>query len=279
MQYKSIFTISFSVFTSIVFSQKVSVSEVNESRSTSDNSYNKKCEIVLKISGDEARKYKFVKIAKVTKAVDDQDLDLLNEEKTNSDYKEIDQEAKIEIEIKNPARKANTIKELSGELSLYNPSVTNGGIVKISGYQSKANTNLLPNNSPVQIIFLTKEFVAKYVKENKDKKEEELKKMPEIARKMAEGLISAFEGMFDRDNDSPNQAFFYINGDESKFVTLYFEDANGKKVERNGSSTNNGLMAYTYDEKPNPNWKLILNIETANSIKKLPFKILNIDLP
>jgi hypothetical protein len=279
MQYKSIVIISFSVFTSMLFSQKVSVSEINESRSTSDNSYNKKCEIVLKISGDEVRKYKFAKIAKVTKVLDDQNLDLLNEEKTSSDYKEIDQEAKIDIEIKNPARKANTIKELSGELCLYNPSVANGAIVKITDYQSKANTNLLPNNSPVQIVYLTKQFVEKYVKENKDKKEEELKKMPEVARKMAEGLISAFEGMFGMDNDNPNQAFFYISGDESKFITLYFEDINGKKVERNGSSTNNGLMAYTYDEKPNPNWKLILNIETAGSIKKLPFKILNIDLP
>ena len=45
-----------------VFSQKVSVSKIDESRSTSDSSFDNKCEIELKISGDEVRKYKFVKI-------------------------------------------------------------------------------------------------------------------------------------------------------------------------------------------------------------------------
>lgn len=261
-----------------VFSQKVSVNKIDESRSTSDGSFDNKCEIELKISGDEVRKYKFVKISKITKATDDQNLDLLKEDHNDFEYNEIDKDAKVEIETKIPARKATVIKELSGELSLYSPTETNGSIIKIANYQTKTNINLLPNSAGVQIMYLTKESLEKFAKEQKLKKEEELKKLPEIARKMAEGLMNAFEG-FSNSSDDPNEVTFYIDGDKTKLVDLYFEDANGKKIERNGRSQSNNIVSYSLEEKPNPTWKLILNIETVTSVKKVPFKLLNIDLP
>ena len=96
-----------------VFSQKISVSKIDESRSTSDSSFDNKCEIELKISGDEVRKYKFVKISKITKATDDQDLDLINEDHNDFEYKEIEENAKVEIETKIPARKAKVINDES----------------------------------------------------------------------------------------------------------------------------------------------------------------------
>jgi hypothetical protein len=279
MKTKLILTGLFIVFSATIYSQKVSVKEINEKRSTSDDSYGNKCEIELKVSGDEARKFKFVKISKVSKAIDDRDLDLLNEEQTEYNYLKLDKDSKIELELKIPSRKAAVIKELSGEITLYNPTESNGGLVKIENYQSKTNTNLLPKNSPVQVVYLTKEFLEKYIKANKDKKEEELKKMPEIARKMAEALLVAFDGLFGFDEDDGSQAYFYINGDSSKFVELYFEDLNGKKIEKNSSASNNGLFSYSFGEKLNPNWKLFLSIESVTSTKKVPFKLLDVELP
>lgn len=279
MNMKNNLTIAFLIITSTLLSQKISVKEINESRTTSDNSYNNKCEINLKISGDEVRKYKFVKISKISKATDDKGIDLINEENHSFDYVNIDQDSKITFELKVPSRKADVIKEIAGEICLYNPTELNGGIIKISNYQNKTNINLLPNNSTFQVVYLTKESYKKYVKDNKDKKEEELKKLPEIARKMVGGLVSAFEGMFGMDENDPNQVFFYINGEESKFVDAYFEDTNGKKIEHNGKTTSNNLISYSLSETPNPNWKLILNIESNNSIKKIPFLLTNIELP
>jgi hypothetical protein len=280
MNVKLLITSVFLLLTSVTFSQKISVSEINEKRSTSDNSFYNECEIELKISGDEVRKYKFVKIIKITKAIDDQGLDLINEDRTNFDYIKIDQTAKIKLETKVPSRKAKTIKELSGEVSLYNPNVANGSEIKIANYQSKTNVNLVPGKSDIQILYLTKESYAKYVKENKDKKAEELKKLPEAARQLAEGLVSAFDGLFSSDEtDDSNKVYFYVNGDKAKFVDLFFEDATGKKIERNGSMSNNNLFTYYFDEKPNPNWKLVINIETDKSTKKVPFKLMDIELP
>lgn len=280
MKIKLLSTSLFLLITSVSFSQKISVSEINEKRSTSDNSFSNECEIELKISGDEVRKYKFVKISKITKAIDDQGIDLLIEDKNNDDYSKIDQTAKIKVETKIPARKAKTIKELSGEVSLYDPSEVNGAEIKITNYQNKTNINLLPKNSGLEIIYLTKESYGKYVKENKDKKEEELKKLPEAARQLAQGLLGAFEGLFSSDDSADdNKIYFYVNGDKSKFVDLYFEDSTGKKIERNGSMRSDALFTYYFEEKPNPNWKLVINIETDKSIKKLPFKLIDIELP
>lgn len=280
MKTKLLITSFLLLLTSVTFSQKISVSEINEKRSTSDNSFYNECEIELKISGDEVRKYKFVKISKITKAIDDQGVDLINEDRTNFDYIKIDQTAKIKLETKVPSRRSKTIKELSGEVSLYNPNVTNGSEIKIANYQSKTNVNLVPGKSDIQILYLTKESYAKYVKENKDKKAEELKKLPEAARQLAEGLVGAFDGLFSSDdNDDSNKVYFYVNGDKTKFVDLFFEDATGKKIERNGSMSNNNLFTYYFVEKPNPNWKLVLNIETDKSTKKVPFKLMDIELP
>ena len=263
----------------MVYAQKVSIKEINECRTTSDESYNKKCEIKLKVSGDETRKFKFAKISNISKAIDDRGIDLIDEDKIENKYIEISEYAVLTFETKIPSRKADVIKEIAGEISLYNPTEQNGGIIKIPNYQNKTNVNLLPNNSQVQLLYLTKESIEKYVKENKAKKEEELKKMPEIARKMVEGLISGFEELFGEKRDDQNQAFFYINGDDSKVVDIYFEDINGKIVNYNGKSTSNGLISYYLSEKPNPNWKLILKVESVNSTKKVPFKIVNIELP
>lgn len=280
MKPKLLITSLFLLLTSVAFSQKISVSEINEKRSTSDNnSYNNECEIELKISGDEVRKYKFVKINKITKAIDDQGVDLINEDRTNFDYSKIDQTAKIKLETKIASRKAKTIKELSGEVYLYNPNVANGSEIKIPNYQKKTNVNLIPGKSDIQIVYLTKESYAKYVQENKDKKAEELKKLPEAARQLAEGLLGAFDGLFSSDDSDRNQVSFYVNGDKSKFVDLYFEDATGKKIERNGSMRNSNLLTYYFEENPNPNWKMVINIETDKSTKKIPFKLIDIELP
>lgn len=280
MKTKLLLTSLFLLLTSVAFSQKISVSEINEKRSTSDNnSYNNECEIELKISGDEVRKYKFVKINKITKAIDDQGVDLINEDRTNFDYSKIDQTAKIKLETKIASRKAKTIKELSGEVYLYNPNAVNGSEIKIPNYQKKTNVNLIPGKSDIQIVYLTKESYAKYVQENKDKKAEELKKLPEAARQLAEGLLGAFDGLFSSDDSDRNQVSFYVNGDKSKFVDLYFEDATGKKIERNGSIRNSNLFTYYFEENPNPNWKMVINIETDKSTKKIPFKLIDIELP
>lgn len=277
MNTKSLLAALFVLALAPAMAQKVVINKIDESRSTSDGSFSNRCEFELKISGDEVRKYKFARISKLDKIADDQGLDLLKED-YNTRYEKIDEDAKVKIESRKPSRKAEVIKELSGELILFNPTTANGAVIKIANYQKKTNINLLPPTSPVQLMYLTKESVDKYQKEQRAKKEEELKKMPEAARKMAEGLLEIFES-FSNYGDDPNQVMFFISGDDSKLVDVYFEDPAGKRISWVGRSQSTGMLAYSFEEKPDPAFTMVINIETPSSIKKLPFKLTEIDLP
>ena len=264
-------------FTS-VFAQKVSISKIDESRSTSGGSFMNRCEIELKISGDEVRKHKFAKISALTKVTDDQGLNLLKPDKDDFKYEVIDEDAKVKIETKIPARKATVIKEIAGELSFYTPTEADGSVIKIADYEKRTNINLTPKIPGFQLIYLTKESLLKYQEEQKLKKEEELKKMPEVSRKLAESLLGALESLSSMFDD-PNQMTFYIDGDRSKLVDLFFEDAGGKRISWNGRAQSNELVTFIFDEAPTPGSKLVLNVETPGSVKKLPFKLTDVELP
>lgn len=258
------------------FAQTVSINKINERRSTGDGFFDNRCEIEFKITGDEVRKYKLVKVSKISTVVDDQGLNLVKEEKFR--YDEIDNSAMVKIETKIPARKATVIKEISGEIALYNPTDENGAIVRIANYQSKTNINLVPGVSGFQLVYLTKESAEKYAKDQKAKKEEELKKLPEPARKMSEQILNAVEGL-QAAGSGPNDLTFVVQGDDAKLIDLYLEDENGKRVKHSGYSQMNSVRSYSFNEKPNPSWKLVLNVESDASIKKIPFTLTNIALP
>lgn len=268
------------LLTNIISAQKVSVSSIEENRSTGDSYFGNRCTVKLKLTGDEVRKYKYVKVNTLTKAIDDQAFDLIDKDELDFDYQKIEETtAEIELKLHPASRKAEVIKELKGDITFFNPSEATGSLIKLTNFQSKPNTNLMPAKAPFQMVFLTKEAYNTFVKANKDKTEAELKKMPAASRAMAElllGLADSFSFM----SDDENQLIFLINGDASKLIDVKFEDENGKEVERNGSSSSgDGLHAYYFSTKPSPKWKMMLMVETEKSIKKIPFSLTNIDLP
>lgn len=277
MQLKHFITVLFLIFFVPTFAQVVSVSKIDERRSTSDNSFDNRCDIEFKVTGDDVRKFKLVKISKILTAIDDEGVNLIKDEHGYG-YEEIDNIATVKIETKIPSRKSTVIKEISGEIILYNPTDVNGAIVKIADYQNKTNIDLLPNSTGVQLVYLTKESLQRYSADQKLKKEEDLKKLPEPARRMAEEIVKAFDYVTEF-SESFSEPTFLIQGDETKFVDLYFENEKGQKIKRNGYSQRGNLITYRFPEKPNATWKLVINIETDASIKKMRFNLVNIELP
>jgi hypothetical protein len=259
--------------------QKVSFYSIYEQRSSGESYFGNRCDFGLRVEGPEIAQYKQVKVAKLTKAVDDLGTDMLNEDDVQEmTYEEISQDAVLNVRTGLPARKATKIKELSGELHLYNPTEANGGILKISNYQSSTNKNLIPENHGITLLYVTKESLAQFAKAHKQKNENDLKKMSEKERSIADILVDASESSYDFGDDE-NQAMFIIDGKMEALVDLYFEDAKGQKIDRNGYMKTGGRMTYYYEEKPAPGWKLVLNIETPASVKVVPFSLKDIVLP
>lgn len=260
------------------FAQKVTVHKISENRSTEDGFFSNRCEIELKVSGDEVRKYQSVKIGKMSKAIDQQGLDLIDPEFTQS-YVEISNTTAIaKLETRIASRKSSVIKELSGEIKLYQPSETNGSVLKIKDFAKKANTNLTPSLADTKVIYVTKESYEKMKKDKATMREAEIQKLPKDAREVAElltGLVDAFEYI----EWNGKEAVFIVEGDKSKLVDLYFENAAGKKIEGQGSMISGDVHVYYISEAVKPTFRLVLQIESPGSVKTIPFKLTNVDLP
>ncbi|RDB07086.1 hypothetical protein [Runella aurantiaca] len=258
--------------------QKVALVSLEDRRSLSNSYFGNRCEIEIKTTGDEVRKYKYVRIKSLAKAIDSEGVELLTDKQDRADYAEIGDE-KLKIELKNPLRKATSIKEVSGTLDLYNPTEANGAIVKVANFQAKPNVNLLPKKAPLSITFFTKESVEKMAKEQKAERDAKMKQLDPAAREIAAGLMALVEG-FGAGMAGENELSFYVNGDISKLVDIKMEDETGKEIRRSGRFiSGDHLHTYSYDEKPNPKWRLKILIETSASVKSVPFSLKDIELP
>jgi hypothetical protein len=258
--------------------QKVTLVSLEDRRSIGNSYFGNRCELEIKTTGDEVKKYKYVKIKGIIRAVDSEGTDLLNDKTDKADYAEIGDE-KLKIELKNPMRKATSIKEISGTLDLYNPTEANGAIVKIANFQAKPNINMLPKKAPLSIVFFTKESVEKMAKQEKAEREAKMKQLDPTTREIAAGFMALVEG-FGAGMAGENELSFYVNGDISKLVDIKIEDETGKEVRRSGRFiSGDHLHTYSYDEKPNPKWKIKILIETPASVKSVPFSLKDVELP
>lgn len=267
-----LFSINFS------FAQSVSVAKIEENRSTGTGSFSNNIKIEMIVSGDEVRKYKSIKLGTVTKATDDQGIDLFKKNTFGDSYKPIEIDGKIEIELQKASRKALAIKTLEGTINLYNPTVENKGIIEVKNFTNKTNQNLLPATFPLKLLYLTKESLTKYKADMQKKKEEDIKKLPELQRKMAESLLGLFDSIGDM-GDPKTEVTFLRDGLEDKLIDVYFLNKEGEKIERNGYFSSGQMITYPFSKEIQPDWTMVLNIETDLSIKKIPFKLTNITLP
>ncbi|MFN8345672.1 MAG: hypothetical protein U0X91_11740 [Spirosomataceae bacterium] len=259
-------------------SQKVTLVSLEDRRSIGNSYFGNRCELEIKTTGDEAKKYKYVKIGKLSRAVDSEGTDLLNDKPEKADYAEIGEE-KLKIELKNPMRRATSIKEIAGTLDLYNPTEANGAIVKAANFQAKPNVNILPKKAPLSVVFFTKESVEKMAKQEKAEREAKMKQLDPATREIAAGLMALVEG-FGAGMAGENELSFYVNGDTGKLVDIKIEDETGKEVRRSGRFiSGDHLHTYSYDEKPNPKWKIKILIETPASVKSVPFSLKDVELP
>ncbi len=263
------------------FSQNVSIEKIEENRSDGKSSFSNNCKIELKIAGDDVRKYKQIRLEKITKAIDDQGIDLIKESSWGNKYNKIEIDGIVELELQKASRKASVIKSLEGSLLLYSPTVANKGEIQIKDFSKKTAINLLPANYPLKLMYLTKESMEKYKAEMSKKKEDEIKKLPELQRKLAESLMSLFDGLSEF-GDAKREVTFLREGDEKvhdKLVDVYFLDEKGEKIERNGYYSSGNMISYPFSKDIQNHWTMVLNIESDQSVKSIPFKLQNIVLP
>lgn len=273
---KSLFlSVALCTFYSFLFSQKLTVVNLEELRSISGSwDY---CKIEVKPIGDEIRNYTYYKVDEIKRAVDNKGISLLPENQSESGYKPVNEN--ITLQLLKASRSATSIT-VDGTISLYKPTEANGGIVKLSGFMKRTEVNLAPKGSAFTVFYYDKATLAKKNEVDYMKRYEEIEKLPESERSFATEVSSLVSGLtYYSDEDLKKILFFAVGGDNSAILGFEFEDGKGKKISPVSTSSTSVVYTYYFDEIPDPSMKVILNVESIKSVKKIPFSLLGIDLP
>lgn len=272
------------LFSAIVFifltlnmmqAQKLKVVNVEELRSISSSwDY---CKVEVKPIGDDIRNYTYYKINELKRVVDNKGINLLPESMEETKYVAIDDNSIIQL-LK-ASRSASTIN-IDGSLSLFKPTEENGGIIKISGFKTKAGVNLAPKGAAFSLFFYDKATLQKMGAKDVNQRYEDIQKLPEADRNFASEVNSLVDNLsYYTETEIDNMIFFAIGGDNSQVMGVDFEDDKGKKISPISSSYTNVVHTYYFETKPDAKMKLILNVESQKAIKKVPFSLLGVDLP
>lgn len=269
---------------------RVMADEVTDTR-RSDGFFNK-LEVKLKLMGDALAEAKAVRL-KVNKAVDETGKDLIGEKTNDGEFKEIgsDENPKLDVELKNPTRRATEVAEISGVIELFAPHKDPAATVTIAGALSltgKPLTNPALRAQGVEITLWTKaQFEArKKVEEERMKKLAESKRKEaaaEMGEEMAAGLMKIFGGLFGAMSEmDENSIALRLDDKQSKVLSIEFEDAAGKPMRRNSRSTmgdNPQTIIFGFEQKLPATVKMKVYLMTPNSVVAFPFKVTNLPLP
>ncbi len=238
-------------------------------------------EVELKLSGDGLADAKSMRVA-VQTATDDTGRNLIDPEKMSDRFESIDSAGSrnlLTLKLKNPARKAVTVKEITGTLELLVPKLDPESTVAIEDFQQKTGAPFdVPalQRTKVSVIAWNK---AQYEAARAAKKAADAKK----PQGLGEALGSAFGEMFGFGHLEENGIAIQVDDPDAKFVELEFQDAGGKKLESNGRSSTKSnkvtTMFYDFSHQLPENAKLVIYLSTPKALVKVPVELKDVPLP
>jgi hypothetical protein len=252
---------------------KINVGDVKDSRTTGQ--FFAGLEIDLQFLGDALEDVKSMQCT-INKAVDDTGRDLIKEEEsvqTTEINKDNPGRADFTIKLKNPSRRAMTIKELSGEVEMYIPKNDPNAIVTIKNFTSQPGKSLVNkglNENNIKVSVLTTDQYES-VKE-KQKAEADTS----ILGQMVSSLANFFGGF---SSPGKNSIILELIDPESRIINIEFVDQHGKVIDTQGSSSNGDIHVYDFEKSMPKNAQLKLYLKTRLAIKNMPFNLKDIDLP
>ena len=255
------------------------VGDVTDNRTT--GAFNAECKVELKFTGDAAADAASVREVRVTRAVDETGRDLVLKEKDpfgNSGFGSHSGALRAEIKLRNPSRNASVIKLVEGEVELFSPTESNGGILVIKDilkHPAEPIQNPVLKKFGIEIIYLTKEsYDAK-------KKEIEAQNKSNAGGAVGEAFGDLFKGMFTgmMSSDSQNSLKLYIKDPDKRVIDFELQDSAGKALKTRSSWAMNGMHDQGLAAPAPPDAQLLIHLATPEATKSFPFKLENIPLP
>jgi len=223
-------------------------------------------EIELKLTGDDLADAKAARVL-LKKAVDESGRDLLPEKRGDEDFQKSSGSSgpNLKVNLKNPARGAGAIKEVSGDVELYAPSRDPAATVVVERLTSRMDKPVVSPALKAQKIAVR--LVSPNVYRADAKKRE---------AEMDAGLVKAFSGMMNDVGD--NDVILQIEDEGGKLQDVEVVGKSGV-IDTRGSMSSGGLKILQYSEKLPADAKLRFLLKTKKSLLKTPFTLTNVPLP
>ena len=261
---------------------RVSPGIVSDRRSTGEH-FNG-LQVELKISGDDVAKAKAVKL-KITKAVDDTGRDLLKQDDFSRFNSINPDRAKVDINLKNPARKAQTF-DVDATLSVLMPQADPDSVVLIENHvalSGKPLENPALAKAGVELRLFTKADFEKLRAEAKAQRDAERKAksgggLGGLVKGAVGGLIEntladAFSGFTEGDLS------FLVKDPSFRITQFEFSDAAGKEISPRMSSQSGSARSFSFNGPLPADAKIRIFLSTEKSLVAIPVSLKAVELP
>lgn len=203
--------------------------------------------------------------ATVIDAVDDTGRNIIKSNKSffDNEFKDIDKnesgQTRIEIELKNPSRKANLIKHISGKIELYFPARDPKATVKIESFMKKIGNTLQDPILKGAGIDLTVFDESRY---------------QDLVKNVKGQILDGIFGV-----TSKNSVIVRLKDPESKVIVIQFYSESGKKINPTSWISREDFLSYSFNSPMPENGTMLIMLMTDKSIQDIPFDFSNVILP
>jgi len=246
-------------------------------------------EIELKLTGDDLADARAARVT-LKKALDESGRDLLPEKKQDEDFQKSSggSAPNLKISLKNPARGASAIKEISGEVQLFAPSRDPAATILVDRLTSRMDKPIVSSGLKSQQIAVRlvspKVYRAEAKKREADLDAEMQKHKDEMKKeagddKTAEAMMALVKGFAGMMNDvGDNDVILQIEDEQGKLLDVEVVGGSGV-IDTRGSMSSGGLKILQFSEKLPPDAKLRFLLKTKNALVRAPFSLTNVPLP
>ena len=243
-------------------------------------------EVELKLTGDDIADAKSARLL-VQKAVDESGRDLLAENKSEPDFQTFNDSLKASL--KNPARGASTLKEVSGRIELFVPSRDPSSTVtidRVTSRMDKAVDSAALKAQKISMRVVSPKAHRAAAKKREAELDAEMAKHKEEMKKEAGddktaealmALVKGFSGMMNEVGD--NDLILEFSDEQKRILDISVVDSKGEPISSNGSMSSGGLKIINFSQKLPPDAKLKVLLQTRKSIVSAPFSLTNVPLP
>lgn len=284
--FERICVILLTVFIALVFASSglaqvnVKAGDMKDSRTT--GSFFAGLDIEFLVTGNSLTGARAMRVLLST-AVDETGRNIIKESQTAFEqFDEDDQtEASVMVKMKNPSRAAMTLKEVTGNVELFVPAKDPAATITVNNLSRSIG---IPINAPtlkaaeIEITIWNKEQY-----DARKKAEEEKLKKTKGADNIGDALTGMFSSLLGSLGDlDENSIAFDIKDPQSKLVRIAIQNSKGESIGSGGMTVGDGKQQtriFDLQEKLPPDARVTIQILTAKSLIRTPFKLEKVLLP